>query len=421
VNTLAILGAQWGDEGKGKIADLLSEKSDWVVRFNGGPNAGHTVADDRGEIKFHHLPSGSLHPDCKVLLGDGMVIDPLGLLEELEKLEEVRGLQPDIYLGARAHLIMPYHPVVEVLQKSKEEVGTTGRGIGPTYQDKAQRSGFRVLDLLADDFSDRLRERLEKLREMWNEPSELNKIEVEDYLDRLDELLCRLDEDRIVNTPLLLDRVISRGERVIFEGAQGALLDIDYGTYPFVTSSNPTFGGVGTGAGVAPDKVERRIGVVKAYTTRVGKGPMPTEDEGSLGEELREKGDEYGATTGRPRRCGPLDLVALKFSSVINGFTEIALTKMDVLTGFRRLKVADHYRLEGERVDQFPPSASTLEKCVPHYRSFDGWDEDIGALDSLEDFPAPAKEYVEFIEERLDLPVSILSVGKRRSETLFLS
>ncbi|MCF7875453.1 adenylosuccinate synthetase, partial [Candidatus Bipolaricaulota bacterium] len=276
MSALTIIGSQWGDEGKGKIADLLSEDADWVVRFNGGPNAGHTVVDDEGVFKFHHLPSASLHESCKVLLGPGMVINPEGLVEELDALKEERGFHPDIYLGARAHVITPYHPVVEVLEKAKEEVGTTGRGIGPTYEDKAERSGFRIIDLLRSDFEDRFRDRLERLKEIWNDPSELDRIEEDKFLDIVDHLKGLVTEDRVVNSSPVLNQAIDGDESVIFEGAQGTLLDIDFGTYPYVTSSNPTIGGIGTGAGVSPTRVDRRIGVVKAYTTRVGKGPMPT-------------------------------------------------------------------------------------------------------------------------------------------------
>jgi len=420
MSALTIIGSQWGDEGKGKIADLLSEEADWVVRFNGGPNAGHTVVDDQGVFKFHHLPSASLHEDCKVLLGPGMVINPEGLVEELDELKENRGFQPDIYLASRAHIITPYHPIVEVLEKAKDEVGTTGRGIGPTYEDKAARSGFRVLDLLRPDFEDRFRDRLERLKEIWNDPSELDRIDEDGFMKLVERVRELVSEDRVVNSSPLLNRALDEGQTVIFEGAQGTLLDIDFGTYPYVTSSNPTIGGIGTGAGVSPTRVERRLGVVKAYTTRVGKGPMPTEEEGDLGERLRESGDEYGATTGRPRRCGPLDLVGLKYAVDLNDFTEIALTKLDVLSGFEEIKVADHYLKDGERITEFPASAEELSKCEPGYITFGGWEKDITHADSLEDLPSEARGYIDFLEQELEVPISILSVGKKRSQTLTL-
>ncbi len=420
MSALTIIGSQWGDEGKGKIADLLSEDADWVVRFNGGPNAGHTVVDDEGVFKFHHLPSASLHESCKVLLGPGMVINPEGLVEELDALKEERGFHPDIYLGARAHVITPYHPVVEVLEKAKEEVGTTGRGIGPTYEDKAARSGFRIIDLLRSDFEDRFRDRLERLKEIWNDPSELDRIEEDKFLDIVDHLKGLVTEDRVVNSSPVLNQAIDGDESVIFEGAQGTLLDIDFGTYPYVTSSNPTIGGIGTGAGVSPTRVDRRIGVVKAYTTRVGKGPMPTEDKGELGEKLRESGDEYGATTGRPRRCGALDLVGLKYAIDLNNFTELALTKLDVLSGFEEIKVADHYLMDGEKITEFPPSSQDLSKCEPRYITFSGWEKDITHADSREDLPSEARGYVDFLEQELEVPITILSVGKKRSETIMV-
>ncbi len=420
MSALTIIGSQWGDEGKGKIADLLSEEADWVVRFNGGPNAGHTVVDDQGVFKFHHLPSASLHEDCKVLLGPGMVISPEGLVEELDELKENRGFQPDIYLAARAHIITPYHPIVEVLEQAKDEVGTTGRGIGPTYEDKAARSGFRVLDLLRPGFEDRFRDRLERLKEIWNDPSELDRIDEDGFMKLVERVRELVSEDRVVNSPPLLNRALDEDQTVIFEGAQGTLLDIDFGTYPYVTSSNPTVGGIGTGAGVSPTRVERRLGVVKAYTTRVGKGPMPTEDERDLGERLRKSGDEYGATTGRPRRCGPLDLVGLKYAVDLNDFTEIALTKLDVLSGFEEIKVADHYLKDGERVTEFPASVEELSKCEPGYITFGGWEKDITHADSLEDLPSEARGYIDFLEQELEVPISILSVGKKRSQTLTL-
>lgn len=420
MDTLTIIGSQWGDEGKGKIADMLSEDADWVVRFNGGPNAGHTVVDDEGEFKFHHLPSASLHEGCKVLLGPGMVINPRGLVEELDQLQEKRGIQPDIYLGARAHVITPFHPVLEVLEKAKEEVGTTGRGIGPTYEDKAARSGFRITDLFREDFEHRFRNRLERLKEIWNDPSKLDRIEEDKFFDVADRLRDLVPEGNVISTPPKINEAIDEDEAVIFEGAQGTLLDIDFGTYPYVTSSNPTVGGIGTGAGVSPTRVDRRLGVVKAYTTRVGKGPMPTEDEGEFGEKLRKKGNEYGATTGRPRRCGALDLVGLKYAIELNDFTELALTKLDVLSGFDEIKVADHYHLEGNKVKEFPASADELAKCEPGFITFEGWDEDVSHASSLDELPSQARGYIDFLEGELGVPITIVSIGKKRSETIIV-
>lgn len=420
MDTLSIIGSQWGDEGKGKIADLLSKNADWVVRFNGGPNAGHTVVDDKGEFKFHHLPSASLREHCNVLLGPGMVINPEGLVEEMDQLQEKRGLTPNIYVAARAHVITPYHPILEVLEKSKDKVGTTGRGIGPTYQDKASRNGFRILDMLEADFETRFQDRLNKITSIWDNPDSLQKLDLNRFMKVVSKLKDILKADKVVNSSPLINNAIDEGETVIFEGAQGSLLDIDFGTYPYVTSSNPTIGGIGTGAGVSPTKVKRRIGVVKAYTTRVGKGPMPTEDTEELGNRLREKGHEYGATTGRPRRCGPLDLVGLKFTTKLNDFNEIALTKLDVLTGLDTIKVATHYKINGEKITEFPPSTNDLEQCKPGYVTLKGWNEDITNASKLADLPTPARDYISFIESELEATASIVSVGKKRSETIFV-
>lgn len=418
MSTTAILGTQWGDEGKGKICHMLAEDSDWVVRFNGGPNAGHTVVDDEGEIKFHHLPSGSLYEHCNVVLGNGMVVNPIVLAEELDKVEEQRGIHPNVYIAGNLHLIMAYHPVIEALERSKEKVGTTGRGIGPTYQDKAARSGFRFWDLLADDFSDRFLSRLEELRERWNHPRELEEIDEQQYLNELQPAVEKISEYEVINVSQTLNEVISEGHRVMFEGAQGALLDIDYGTYPFVTSSNPTIGGISTGAGVPSGRVERVIGIVKAYTTRVGKGPMITEETGSIGEQLREQGDEYGATTGRPRRCGWLDLVGLRYTATINNLTEIALTKLDVLSGFDEIKVADSYQCDGGRRIDFPVSLRDRKKCSANYITLEGWDEDISDCRERSELPTNAQDYVDMVERRLEVPVNIISIGPDKKQTI---
>lgn len=417
MNTTAIIGSQWGDEGKGKICHLLSRESDWVVRFNGGPNAGHTVVDEKGEFKFHLLPSGSTYEDCNVLLGNGMVINPLGLKDELDNLEELRDVDPSILISGNAHLIMPYHPIVEALEKSKDKVGTTGRGIGPTYEDKAQRSGFRFWDLLSSDFPEKFRSRVESLREFWDHPRKLEELDIDSYLEKAVSFAESL-EDRVVHSAPLINEAVEEGDSVIFEGAQGSLLDIDFGTYPYVTSSNPTLGGIGTGAGVPPVNVERRLGIVKAYTTRVGKGPLVTELEGETGEKLREAGGEYGATTGRPRRCGWLDLLSVKYSTMINGFNQLVLTKLDVLTEFEEIKVCVAYNCDGERKESFPGSLAELENCEPEYVTLEGWDEPVEDCRSLEELPPRAREYVDFVEKQVGVPVTIVSVGKEKKATI---
>lgn len=404
---IAILGAQWGDESKGKLAHLLSKGADLCVRFNGGTNAGHTVVTDGEEIKFHLLPAGSLW-ECTCVLGNGMVIDPFALAEELELLQK-RGLKPEIYISAAAHLLLPYHRIVERLSGAEEGIGTTGRGIGPAYRDKAERTGLRVGDLLQPEpFRERLARNLEREQKVWEsaelrlDPGEL----AAEVLELMEPFL-----GKITDTARLLNHALDRGKRVIFEGAQGALLDIDFGTYPYVTSSNTTIGGIGVGAGVSPRRVERVIGVVKAYTTRVGAGPFPTEEPGEVGEQLRERGREFGATTGRPRRCGWLDLVALRYAQMINGFTELALMKLDVLSGLPELRVATRYRRDGELSEDFPSAAKVLERCEPVYEALPGWEEEIGGCRRFDELPPQARDYVAFIEERLGVPVSIASLG----------
>jgi adenylosuccinate synthase len=406
---IAILGAQWGDESKGKLAHLLSRDADFCVRFNGGTNAGHTVVVDGEEIKFHLLPAGSLWNRTSVL-GNGMVIDPFALAEELKSLEE-RGLKPDIYISAAAHFLLPYHRIVEQLSGAEEGIGTTGRGIGPAYRDKAERTGLRVGDLLSPSrFCERLERNLRREQRVWEGSAELQRLDPQRLADEVLQVFEPLRE-RITDTAQLLNRALDRGKKIIFEGAQGALLDIDFGTYPYVTSSNATIGGIGIGAGVSPRRVERVIGVVKAYTTRVGEGPFPTEEFGEIGQRLRERGREFGATTGRPRRCGWLDLVALKFAQMINGFTELALMKLDVLSGLPELRVATRYRCGGELVEDLPPGAEALERCKPVYEMLPGWEEEIGKCRHLDELPPKAQAYIAFIEERLGVPVSIISVG----------
>lgn len=408
---IAVLGAQWGDESKGKVAHLLSgvEEVDWCVRFNGGTNAGHTVIFRGEELKFHLLPSGSLHPGCKAVLGNGMVIDPFALLEELTLLRE-RGCTPEVYISEAAHLLLPHHRLVESLSGAREGIGTTGRGIGPAYRDKAERMGLRVGDLLSPErFRERLEENLRREQGIW-EDGGLNRLQPQRLADQVLGLMEPLLE-KVMNVAFLLNRALDRGEKVLFEGAQGTLLDLDFGTYPYVTSSNTTIGGLGTGTGVSPRRVERVIGVVKAYTTRVGSGPFPTEDRGEPGERLRERGKEFGATTGRPRRCGWLDLVALRYAQMINGFTELALTKLDVLSGFSELPVATAYRCEGTLVEQFPPRVELLERCEPVYERLPGWEEELKGCRRLEDLPKAARAYIDFIEGHLRVPVTLVSLG----------
>jgi adenylosuccinate synthase len=428
---IAVLGAQWGDEGKGKIAHLLSSNADLAVRFNGGTNAGHTVAvanSDEGrveeEFRFHLIPSGALHPHCVGVLGNGMVIEPFSLAEELLQLEKALGSRPKIYISGNAHLILPYHPLVERLEGSQSALDTTARGIGPAYQDKAARRGLRAGDLLKPErFIEKLKDNLERLKGLYPHASELAELEAEPLAERILKA-AESFKGAITDTAVLLRRALQEGKRVLFEGAQGTLLDIDFGTYPYVTSSHATIGGIAVGAGVPPQKIERVIGVLKAYTTRVGAGPFPTEEKGPLGERLRGTGanpwDEFGTTTGRPRRCGWLDLVALKYSAQINGFTELALVKLDVFSGFEELKVAVAYRHGGELLEEFPTTTEILSECKPVYETLPGWSEGLRGCRSWEDLPKNARRYVRFIEEHLEVPVSLISVGRTSEETIWL-
>jgi adenylosuccinate synthase len=410
MSAIAILGAQWGDESKGKLAHLLSKRADLCARFNGGTNAGHTVIAGGEELKFHLLPSGSLWRGCQAVLGNGMVIDPFALARELELLHE-KGCDPQIYISEAAHLLLPHHRITERLSGAEEGIGTTGRGIGPAYRDKAERIGLRVGDLLFPTvFREKLEQNLSRERGVWGERGELGQLDHR----KLASLILRLMEplgERILDTAKLLNRALDEEKKVIFEGAQGTLLDIDFGTYPFVTSSSTTIGGLAVGTGVSPKRVERIIGVTKAYTTRVGAGPFPTGEEEEAGDRLRKRGREFGTTTGRPRRCGWLDLVALRHAQMINGFTELSLMKLDVLSGFPQLRVATHYRCKGQVVADFPCTIASLEECEPVYETLPGWEEEIGECRHLHELPPQAKSYLDFIEGHLGVPISIISVG----------
>lgn len=417
--TTAVLGAQWGDEGKGKIVHFLSQGADMAVRFNGGTNAGHTVVKEGKKFKLHLIPSGSLEPGCVGVLGNGMVMDPFALAGEIEELRKAE-VDPEIFISQGAHLVLPYHPILEKLAGATDEIGTTGKGIGPSYKDKADRSGIKAIDLgEPDQLEAKIDKKLKKEQKLWGDKNELAEVNSKDLVKELLSV-SRSFSSKIVNTPKLINQAIRKGERVLFEGAQGCLLDIDFGTYPFVTSSNTTIGGIGVGAGVNPGKVKKIIGVVKAYTTRVGAGPFPTEKSDQIGNRLREKGDEYGTTTGRPRRCGWLDLVALKYACLVNDFTHLAVTKLDVLSGFEEIKVATGYKYNGGLLADFPSSASILNKCIPQYESFPGWEEDITNCRNVDELPQNARTYLDFLTEKVDTPLSIVSVGPEFANTILV-
>lgn len=413
---IAIIGAQWGDEGKGKISHLLAEGADLVVRFNGGPNAGHTVVDSYGEIRLHHLPAGALREGVLGVLAHGMVIDPWLLREELQEVERQGRPTPRLLISERAHVILPHHKEMEVGSGIAKSIGTTRRGIGPSYADKALRLGLRFADLADQDI---VRERLSQLEGIHRNPAH-PPMDLERVAQELFEFYA-VFKDYIGDSLGTVGVALEKGEKVFFEGAQGTLLDIDLGTYPYVTSSHTTVHGIASGAGIPAVKLDRIIGVLKAYTTRVGEGPFPTEDVGRLGELLREKGGEYGATTGRPRRCGWLDLVALRYAHKVNGFTELAVTKLDVLSGIPEIFVCVAYRVGNEKVEEFPASLAELSQAKPIYERLPGWKEEIRGARTPEELPRAARDYLRYIEQAVGVPVKLASVGPRPEETVFLS
>jgi adenylosuccinate synthase len=416
-----ILGAQWGDEGKGKITDRYSRDADVVVRYQGGNNAGHTIVVDGERFALSLIPSGVLYPQVTPVIGNGTVVDPAVLIREMEELT-ARGIDPSrVQVSGNAHVIMPYHRKLDaVLERylGEEQIGTTKRGIGPAYMDKYSRFGIRMQDLFDPKiFRKKLdvaaKDKNRQLQKVYNQlPLDIDEI-YEEYLGYADEL-----RDYVTDTSLLVWEAIHSGENVLFEGAQGTLLDIDHGTYPFVTSSNPTAGGAATGSGIGPRDIDNVIGVAKAYITRVGTGPFPTELLDETGERMIDIGGEYGVVTGRRRRTGWLDAVALRYSARVNGLTEIALTKLDILSHFGPLKIAVAYDSLGDRYDEFPRQQRVLYNCHPVYEELEGWGEDISKVDSYDDLPDAAKRYVERIEDLSGVRVSSVGVGPGREATL---
>jgi len=418
-----LLGAQWGDEGKGKVVDLLGSEVDVFARAQGGANAGHTVIVNGEKVVFHLLPSGMLYPGKLCVLGNGLVIEPEQFINETKELFDKGQDRARLAISPHAHVVMPYHKMLDKLQEAARgkgrKIGTTGRGIGPCYVDKYSRSGLRIEDLLnADILREKLTQILEEknmiLTKLYNEKP-LPFDEVYNPARKWGEVLAPYVED----TTALLRKAVDDGKRILLEGAQAALLDIDHGTYPYVTSSSTTAAGAFTGTGLAPRDLDRTISVVKAYTTRVGEGPMPTEDLGEVGEKLRTQGGEFGATTGRPRRCGWLDMVVLRYSSALNGADVIALTKLDVLTGMGPVKVCVAYELEdGTRVDTLPTDTRVLENAKPVYETLPGWSEDISWCKRFEELPKAAQDYVNYIERELNTPVKLVAVGPDRTQTI---
>jgi len=417
---IVIVGLQWGDEGKGKITDFYGEHADCVVRFQGGNNAGHTVIVDDTTYKFHLMPSGVIQ-DRPVVIGNGVVVDPTVLLEEIEMLDDM-DIHPDLHISDRAHVIMPYHRLLDGAEEALlggKKIGTTGRGIGPCYADKIARFGIRVGDLVSRE---RLHRRLERvvpikqaMLDALNVGETLNVDALLEEYGRYGELLA----PHVTDTTRLLNDALDEQKTVLYEGAQGCMLDIDFGTYPFTTSSHPVAGGACTGSGVGPRRIDRVIGILKAYTTRVGKGPLPTELHDDVGDHLVEKGHEYGTTTGRRRRCGWLDLVAARHACRVNGVDEIALTKLDVLDGLDVVRLCTAYRCDSTTMKDFPASLELLADCTPVYTEMAGWDDTAGVT-GYDGLPSEAQRYVAAVSEYLGVPVSMVSTGPARHETIML-
>jgi adenylosuccinate synthase len=418
---IVLLGAQWGDEGKGKATDLLGSSVDYVVKYNGGNNAGHTIVIGDEKYALHLLPSGILTPGVVPVIGNGVVVDLAVLFTEIDALEE-RGVDTSrLLVSANAHLIAPYHRTIDKVAErflGSARLGTTGRGIGPTYADKMSRVGVRVQDLFDEKI---LRQKVEGALELKNhllvKVYNRRAITVDEVVEEFLEYAERL-RPMVVDTSLVLSRALDEGRTVLLEGGQATLLDVDHGTYPFVTSSNPTAGGACTGSGIPPTRVDRVIAVVKAYATRVGAGPFPTELHDADGEQLRTEGAEYGTTTGRPRRCGWYDAVVARYAARINGVTDFVLTKLDVLTGWERIPVCVAYDVEGARHDEMPMTQTDFHHAKPVYEFFDGWDEDISSARSISDLPKQAQEYVTALEEMSGAPISAIGVGPGRDQTV---
>ena len=420
---VVVIGAQWGDEGKGKITDLLSKSADLVVRYQGGVNAGHTVVVSGQTFKLHLIPSGILYPDKECIIGCGTVIDPKVLIEELDRLAELNVSADKLMISQTAHATMPYPRLIDVAseeQRGNYKIGTTGRGIGPTYADKSERTGIRVLDLMDIEG---LREQLEWtinyknviLEKLYNLPPLDPEAVIKEYIGYADRL-----RPHVVDSSLIIYEGLQKRKNILFEGAQGTLLDLDHGTYPYVTSSNPIAGGACVGTGVGPTSIDRVIGVAKAYTTRVGEGPFPTEMVDGIGAVLGERGAEFGTTTGRKRRCGWFDAVIGRYAVRINGLDCLAITKLDVLDTLEEIKVCVAYEIDGERCEHFPKSSRVFARCKPIYESLPGWKQSTEECRTLEDLPQQALDYLKFLADLMAVPIAIVSLGASRDQTIIV-
>jgi adenylosuccinate synthase len=422
MTAIAIVGMQWGDEGKAKVLDALADETDIVVRYQGGANAGHTVVVGSERYAFHLVPSGILRENKVCVIANGCVVDPEQLVKEIEELR-ARGLRIDgsnLLLSDRAHLVMPYHKFLDqISEKHKEssgkaKIGTTGRGIGPAYVDKANRAGIRVVDLLRPAYlTERVATRLEELNPVLQSVYRQEPLDTQQVAAQTLRFAGAL-QPFIADTAAYINAAVRKGKNLLFEGAQGSLLDVDHGTYPYVTSSNATAGGAATGSGVSPKLIKTVLGIAKAYTTRVGSGPVPTELTGKTGNALRERGAEFGTTTGRPRRCGWFDALATRYATEVSGADAIALTKLDVLTGEREVKICTSYQVDGKVVERFPADISMVERAVPTYESLPGWRESIEDIREFKSLPKAAREYVKRIEDLLGLHITYVGVGKAR-------
>jgi adenylosuccinate synthase len=421
MSAIVVVGAQWGDEGKGKVTDYLAAQAHVVVRYQGGNNAGHTVVVNETTFKLHLVPSGVIHPNTRCVIGNGVVVDPVVLVQELDELRSRGIAHVNLAISERAHVILPYHRLLDKLEEERRggnRIGTTGRGIGPAYVDKAARMGVRMIDLRSPAA---LRARLEAilpaknalLRELYKHPG----YSIEEIMAECGPAAAKL-APMVTDTSLLVYESLSKGEKVLFEGAQGTLLDVDMGTYPFVTSSSAVAGGAAIGTGIGPHLLSMVLGVVKAYTTRVGEGPFPSELRDETGEFLRSRGAEFGTTTGRPRRCGWFDAVVCRYAARVNGLRKLAVMKLDVLSGLPEVKICTGYSYEGQILHHFPSDLTVLNECAPVYEAMPGWSEDITGARSLEDLPANARAYLRCISEVTGVPIGLVSVGPGREQTI---
>lgn len=419
---VVVVGAQWGDEGKGKVVDIYTEFADEIVRYQGGNNAGHTLVVGDEKVVLHLIPSGVLHAGKRCIIGNGVVLDPEVFIMEVNRLKAAGRLEDDgtLLLSESLHIIMPYHKAIDIAREAKsgdKKIGTTGRGIGPCYEDKIGRRGIRLMDMLDPAvFGRKLQENLEEKNAILERLGEapLNYNEIYSAYQKYAEILNKYCAD----TSLVLDKSLKAGKKLLFEGAQGTLLDVDHGTYPFVTSSSTCAGGAATGSGVSPRAIHEVIGISKAYVTRVGSGPFPTELLDETGELLRKVGGEFGATTGRPRRCGWFDAMVIRYAVRVNGLTGIALTKLDVLSEFDTIKVCTGYTYKGQELESLPAQLEIFENCVPTYEELPGWKTDITGVRSFEELPENAKKYVKRLEELAGCPIVLVSVGPRRDQTI---